>query len=166
MENPPSKFFRLSPARRSACGTPTSSSASRRSKTPTAMSLNSTAPTTPPPRRRRHPTAARSKPPLHWVSAEHAVNAEVRLYDHLCRIEDLSDVPENEDWKTYLNPNSLETLTNCKLEPSLANAKPGDRVQFERLGYFVKDADSAPDQPVFNRSVTLKDTWAKIQKKG
>jgi glutaminyl-tRNA synthetase len=91
------------------------------------------------------------------------VDAEVRLYDHLIKVEDLSSIPESEDWKSALNENSLETLTGCKLEPSLAEAQPGEPVQFERLGYFVPDSKaSRPGQLVFNRSVTLKDAWAKI----
>lgn len=107
------------------------------------------------------------KATIHWVSAEKAIDAEVRLYDHLCRIENLSEVPEGEDWKSYLNPKSLETITAAKLEPSLAEAKTGEPVQFERLGYFTPDSvDDKPGKRVFNRSVTLKDTWAKVQKKG
>jgi glutaminyl-tRNA synthetase len=112
------------------------------------------------------PDGRKVKATLHWVSAAHAIDAEVRLYDHLCKIEDLGDVPENEDWKNYLNPNSLEVLKGCRLEPSLAEAEPGSRWQFERLGYFCVDTvDSRPGGQVFNRSVTLKDTWAKVQKK-
>jgi glutaminyl-tRNA synthetase len=113
------------------------------------------------------PDGRKVKGTIHWVSAPHAVNAEVRLYDHLTKVEDLSTIPETEDWKTALNEHSLETLTSCKLEPSLAAAKVGEPVQFERLGYFVVDSkDSKPDKLVFNRSVTLKDTWAKVQGKG
>jgi glutaminyl-tRNA synthetase len=113
------------------------------------------------------PDGRKVKGTIHWVSAAHAINAEVRLYDHLLRIEDPADVPENEDSKTYLNEKSLEAVANAKLEPSLKEAKPGEPVQFERLGYFVADSkDSQPAKPVFNRSVTLKDAWAKIQQKG
>ena len=99
---------------------------------------------------------------LHWVSAEHAVDAEVRLYDRLFKDEDPSGA---EDFHSALNPDSLEVLTGCKLEPSLAEAQPGDRVQFLRHGYFCMDADSAPGAPVFNRAVPLRDSWAKIEKK-
>jgi glutaminyl-tRNA synthetase len=100
------------------------------------------------------------KATLHWVSAAHAIDAEVRLYDRLFQDED----PEAKgDFRTCLNPASLEVLKNCKLEPSLATAKAGDRYQFERLGYFVADPDSKPGAPVFNRTVTLKDTWARIE---
>ena len=113
------------------------------------------------------PDGRKVKATIHWVSAEKAIDAEVRLYDHLCRIENLSEVPEGEDWKSYLNPKSLETITAAKLEPSLAEAKTGEPVQFERLGYFTPDSvDDKPGKRVFNRSVTLKDTWAKVQKKG
>jgi glutaminyl-tRNA synthetase len=104
---------------------------------------------------------------LHWVSARHAVPAEVRLYDHLCQVADLSTIPEEQDWKSALNPRSLEILTGCRLEPSLREALAGQPIQFERLGYFALDSrHSRPDALVFNRSVTLKDTWAKVQQRG
>ncbi|HPD29833.1 MAG TPA: glutamine--tRNA ligase/YqeY domain fusion protein [Phycisphaerae bacterium] len=108
------------------------------------------------------PDGRKVKGTIHWVSAGQAVDAEVRLYDHLFSKPDPDDVPEGQDWKTGLNPNSLEVLTGCKVEPSLANAAPGSRFQFERMGYFCVDPDSTPGKPVFNRTVTLKDTWAKI----
>jgi glutaminyl-tRNA synthetase len=97
---------------------------------------------------------------IHWVSARHAVEAEVRLYDRLFTVEE----PAGENWKEFINPESLETLRGCKVEPGLANAKPQDRMQFERLGYFCVDNDMKPGQLLFNRAVTLRDTWAKIQK--
>jgi glutaminyl-tRNA synthetase len=98
---------------------------------------------------------------LHWVSAAHAVPAEVRLYDRLFCVPDA--LSEEGDFTTYLNPKSLEILTSCRLEPSLADAVPGDRFQFERLGYFCVDSgDSSENAPVFNRTVTLRDAWAKI----
>ncbi len=112
------------------------------------------------------PDGRKVKGTIHWVSAGQAVDAEVRLYDHLFTKPDPDDVPEGQDWRTGLNPNSLEVLTGCKVEPGLANAAPGTRFQFERMGYFCTDRDSAPGKPVFNRTVTLKDTWAKIEKKG
>jgi glutaminyl-tRNA synthetase len=103
---------------------------------------------------------------IHWVSAQHAVGAEVRLYDHLFSQPDPSDVPEGVDYKTTMNSGSLETV-QAMLEPSLAAAKPGERYQFERNGYFCADTrDSRPGKPIFNRTVTLRDTWAKIEKKG
>ena len=98
---------------------------------------------------------------LHWVSARHAVDAEVRLYDRLFSVP--SPGAGGVDFREHLNPASLEMLSGCKLEPSLADAPPGHRVQFERQGYFVSDdRDHAPNRPVFNRTVPLKDTWAKI----
>ena len=134
------------------------------------------------------PDGRKVKATLHWVSATHALQAEVRLYDHLFSAENPDVVESNPsrglqpartndaepptatgasspDWKSNLNPNSLEVLPTCFVEPSLSSAKPGDRYQFERLGYFCVDADSTPDKLVFNRTVTLKDTWAKIEKK-
>ena len=108
------------------------------------------------------PDGRKVKGTLHWVSAAHALDAEVRLYDHLFKLEDPSDVPEGEDWKTALNENSLEVRQACKLEPSLAEVPLGTPVQFERLGYFTPDTkDSTPSTPIFNRTVTLKDAWAK-----
>jgi glutaminyl-tRNA synthetase len=104
------------------------------------------------------------KATLHWVSAAHAVDAEVRLYDQLFTKKDPDEVEEGADWKSNLNPKSLEILNPCKLEPSLATAKPGYRCQFERLGYFCVDPDSSEGRLVFNRTVTLRDTWAKIEK--
>ncbi len=102
------------------------------------------------------------KATLHWVSAPHAIEAEVRLYDRLFTVEEPESGKEG-DWLSLLNPDSLERIEGAKLEPSLATAKPGDRVQFERQGYFCVDPDSRGDALVFNRTVTLRDTWAKIE---
>jgi glutaminyl-tRNA synthetase len=99
------------------------------------------------------------------VSAQHAIDAEVRLYENLFSTENPGDVPEGQDFTVNLNPNSLEVITSAKLEPSLASAMPGDRYQFERLGYFCADLDSKPGALVFNRTVPLRDTWAKIEKR-
>jgi glutaminyl-tRNA synthetase len=104
--------------------------------------------------------ARRVKGTIHWVSVPHAIDAEVRLYDRLFRSADPED--EKRDPLTDLNPQSLEQLVGCKVEPSLAGAPAGERLQFERLGYFCVDPDSRPGAPVFNRTVTLKDSWAKI----
>ncbi len=101
---------------------------------------------------------------LHWVSAAHALEAEVRLYDHLFVKANPDDVEGGSDFRSNLNPNSLETLTSCRVEPSLAHAKPGSRYQLLRLGYFCVDPDSSADRLVLNRTVTLRDTWAKIEK--
>jgi glutaminyl-tRNA synthetase len=110
------------------------------------------------------PDGRKVKSTIHWVSSRHAIDAEVRLYDHLFKMPDPSDVPEGVDYKTNLNPNSLEVVEKCKLEPSLAAATPGYRCQFERLGYFCVDPDSTPGRLVFNRTVQLRDTWAKVEK--
>ena len=109
------------------------------------------------------PDGRRVKSTLHWVSVRHALEAEVRLYDYLFTKEDPDDVAEGEDFKSNLNPNSLEVLTSCRVEPSLAHAEPLSRYQFERLGYFCVDPDTTGSKLVFNRTVTLKDEWAKIQ---
>jgi glutaminyl-tRNA synthetase len=102
---------------------------------------------------------------LHWVSAADAVEAEVRLYDHLFNRPDPDNVVEGEDFTVNLNPDSLEILSGCKLEPSLAKVEPGSRYQFLRHGYFCVDPDSTTQKAVFNRTVPLRDTWAKIEKK-
>ncbi len=102
---------------------------------------------------------------LHWVSAAHAIDAEVRLYDHLFLKSNPEEVADGIDFQSNINPNSLEILKACKLEPSLAQATPGSRYQFERLGYFSVDTDSSEEKLVFNLTVTLRDTWAKIEKK-
>ncbi|HET8580819.1 MAG TPA: glutamine--tRNA ligase/YqeY domain fusion protein [Nitrospiraceae bacterium] len=101
---------------------------------------------------------------LHWVSASHALDAEVRLYDSLFLKADPGDIEEGQDWTSKLNPNSLEYLTGCRVEPSLAGAPPGSRYQFERQGYFCVDPDSSGGKLIFNRTVALRDTWAKIEK--
>jgi glutaminyl-tRNA synthetase len=112
------------------------------------------------------PDGRKVKATIHWVSAEHAVDAEVRIYENLFSKPDPGDVEEGKDFTSNLNPDSLQIVTGCKLEPSLAGAAAGSRYQFERLGYFCVDPDSAPGKPVFNRTLALKDTWAKIEKKG
>jgi glutaminyl-tRNA synthetase len=111
------------------------------------------------------PDGRKVKSTIHWVSAEHAVDAEVRLYETLFNREDPNVVPEGQDFMVNLNPNSLETVSGAKLEPSLRDAAPGSRYQFERLGYFAVDLDSTRENPVFNRTVALRDTWAKIEAK-
>jgi glutaminyl-tRNA synthetase len=111
------------------------------------------------------PDGRKVKSTIHWVSAAHAIDAEVRIYETLFTKENPSEVAEGGDFTDNLNPNSIEIMTGCKLEPSLARAAPGSRYQFERLGYFVVDKDSPADPLIFNRTVSLKDTWAKIEKK-
>jgi glutaminyl-tRNA synthetase len=111
------------------------------------------------------PDGRKVKSTIHWVSAAHAIDAEVRIYDRLFTKENPSDVAEGQDFTANLNPESLEAISSVKAEPSLANAAPGARYQFERLGYFCSDPDSKPGKPVFNRTVALKDSWAKVEKK-
>jgi glutaminyl-tRNA synthetase len=102
---------------------------------------------------------------IHWLSAAHAELAEIRLYDTLFTLADPMAVPEGTDYLASLNPRSLEVLRGAWVEPSLAGARPGERVQFERVGYFCLDPDSTPGAPVWNRTVTLRDSWAKIASK-
>jgi glutaminyl-tRNA synthetase len=111
------------------------------------------------------PDGRKVKSTIHWVSAAHALNAEVRIYDNLFSVENPNDVPDGQDFTANLNPSSLETVSNARLEPSLKTAEPGTRYQFERLGYFCVDLDSKPGALVFNRTVALKDTWARKQTK-
>ena len=103
------------------------------------------------------------KATVHWVSASHAVEAEVRLY-HSLLTTDPARIPDGQDWTQYVNPQSLERLTGCLVEPSLRATRPGARFQFERQGYFCVDPDSSEQALVFNRTVPLKDAWAKIEK--
>jgi glutaminyl-tRNA synthetase len=111
------------------------------------------------------PDGRKVKSTIHWVSAAHAVDAEVRLYDNLFAKENPDEVEEGQDFTVNLNPNSLEILTGCKVEPGLRDAEPGARYQFERMGYFCVDRDSAPGKPVFNRTIGLRDAWAKIEQR-
>jgi glutaminyl-tRNA synthetase len=111
------------------------------------------------------PDGRKVKSTIHWVSAGHAIDAEVRLYDTLFTREDPNEAEEGRDFTANLNPQSLEVLSGAKLEPGLSAAKPGANYQFERLGYFSVDPDTTPEKPVFNRTVALRDTWAKIEKK-
>jgi glutaminyl-tRNA synthetase len=111
------------------------------------------------------PDGRKVKATIHWVSAAHAADAEVRIYENLFTQENPGDTAEGEDFTANLNPASLEILTGCKLEPALKDAATGERFQFERLGYFCVDPDTSPGKPVFNRTVALRDTWAKIEKR-
>ena len=111
------------------------------------------------------PDGRKVKSTIHWVSADHAIDAEVRLYETLFTREDPNEVEEGQDFTANLNPKSLEVLSGAKLEPSLRGAAPGASYQFERLGYFSVDPDTTPENLVFNRTVALRDTWAKIEKK-
>ena len=111
------------------------------------------------------PDGRKVKSTIHWVSAAHAIGAEVRVYDNLFSNPDPNDVPDGQDFTANLNPSSLEVVLSAKLEPSLKEAMAGGRYQFERLGYFCADTDSKPGRLVFNRTVALKDTWARVEKK-
>jgi len=111
------------------------------------------------------PDGRKVKGTIHWVSAQHAIDAEVRLYENLFTKENPNETEPGQDFTANLNPHSLEVLTGCKVEPSLASPPAETRYQFERLGYFCVDPDSKPGAPVFNRTVALRDTWAKIEKR-
>ena len=167
MEVPPKKFFRLAPGREVRLRYAYFVRCTGLTKDPaTGEPVEVRCTYDPATRGGDAPDGRKVDATLHWVSAAHALPAEVRLYDHLFTKPDPDDVPAGADWKTNLNPKSLEVLKGCRVEPSLAAAKPGDRVQFERMGYFCADSkDSRPGALVFNRTATLRDTWAKIQKK-
>ena len=165
-EDPPKKFYRLAPGREVRLRYAyyiTCTKVIKDDRTGEVTELRCTY--DPATRGGDSPDGRKVKATLHWASAPNALQAEVRLYDHLFTKEDPDDVEEGADWKSNLNPNSLETLTSCRVEPGLANAKPGDRVQFERQGYFCEDPDSTAGHLVLNRTVTLKDTWARIQQR-
>lgn len=114
----------------------------------------------------KQPTDRKVKGVIHWVSANHALDAEIRLYDRLFSVENPDKVEEGEDFRSHINPDSLQVLENAKLEPSLKDAKAGERFQFERVGYFCVDPDTTSSRLVFNRITSLRDTWAKIARKG
>ncbi len=164
-EDPPRKFFRLAPGREVRLRYAYIIKCVSVVKDDTGE-ITEIHCTYDPETRSGRPAAGRKvKATLHWVSAEQAVTAEVRLYAHLFTKPDPDHVEDGQVFTDYLNPHSLEVLTDCKVEPSLAQAEAGSRFQFERQGYFCVDtADSSPGRPVFNRTVTLRDTWAKIQK--
>ena len=167
MEDPPRKFFRLGPDRevRLRYGYFIKCESVVKDDTGNITELRCTY--DPETRGGSAPDGRKVRATLHWVSASHAINAEVRLYDHLFTEWDPSDAPEGLDWKDSMNPESLVTTSEAKLEPSLADAVPGTQYQFERLGYFVADSeDSTPEHLVFNRTVTLRDTWARVQQAG
>jgi glutaminyl-tRNA synthetase len=166
MEDPPKKFFRLAPGREVRLRYAyfiTCVDVLKDPKTGQVIELHCTY--DPKTRGGDAPDGRKVKGTLHWVSAPHAIPAEVRLYDHLFSKENPNEVEEGKDFTAYINPNSLELLEGCWVEPGLAEAIPGNRYQFERLGYFCIDSkDSRDGSLVFNRTVTLRDTWAKILK--
>jgi glutaminyl-tRNA synthetase len=160
MEDPPKKFFRLAPGREVRLRNAYLVTCTDVVKDDAGEVVELRCAFDPATRGGDAPDGRRVKATLHWVSAAHAVNAEVRLYDRLFSVEEPG---AGTDFRTQINPASLETIADAKVEPSLAAAAPGFRVQFERLGYFCADPDTTPDRPVFNRTVTLKDAWARIK---
>jgi glutaminyl-tRNA synthetase len=167
MEDPPKKFFRLAPGREVRLRYAYFIKCVEVVKDPGTGEVTELRCTYDPATRGGDaPDGRKVQGTLHWVSAAHAATAEVRLYEHLFTRENPNDVEEGRHFTDYVNPGSLEVLRGCGLEPSLAAAAPGSRFQFERMGYFCADLkDSQPGRPVFNRAVTLRDTWAKIAKK-
>jgi glutaminyl-tRNA synthetase len=166
MENPPKKFFRLSPGKEVRLRYAYFLTCTDVVKDAAGNVVELRCTYDPATRGGDSPDGRKVKATLHWVSAEHAVDAEVRLYDRLFVNADPLDVPDGGDVMDNLNPESLVVLNGCKLEPALARARAGERFQFERKGYFCADDDSRPGALVFNRTVTLRDTWAKVAAKG
>jgi glutaminyl-tRNA synthetase len=166
MEDPPRKFFRLAPGREVRLRYAYFIKCVDVVKDPASGEIVELRCTYDPATRGGDaPDGRKVKGTLHWVSAEHSNPAEVRLYDHFFVKENPNEVEEGKDFTDYINPKSLEILKDCRVEPSLADTKPGERCQFERLGYFCVDAkESKPDALIFNRTVTLRDTWARILK--
>ena len=164
MENPPAKFYRLAPGReiRLRYAYFIKCTNAVKDKNGNIVELHCTF--DPATKGGDAPDGRKVKSTIHWVSAKDAIQAEVRLYDNLFIKENPDDVPEGKDFTVNLNPKSLEVLSNCLVEPALKDAKPLSRYQFERLGYFCVDPDSTNGKLVFNRTVTLRDEWAKIQK--
>jgi glutaminyl-tRNA synthetase len=164
-ENPPKEFFRLAPGREVRLRYAyyiTCVDVIKDKQTGEVIELHCTY--DPKTRGGGSPDGRKVKATLHWVSAPHSLEAEVRLYDHLFLKPNPADEEDGLDFKAHLNPNSLITLKSCRVEPSLAGAVPGSHYQFERQGYFCVDPDSSPKTLVFNRTVTLRDSWAKIEK--
>jgi glutaminyl-tRNA synthetase len=164
LENPPRKFFRLAPGREVRLRYAYFITCTGVVKDGTGRITELRCTYDPATRGGDAPDGRKVKATLHWVAAEQALPVEVRLYDRLFRVEAPMDVPEGGDWMNNLNPDSLRVLPHCYVEPSLAAARPGDRFQFERLGYFYIDPDRGSDgRMVINRTVSLRDTWARIQ---
>jgi glutaminyl-tRNA synthetase len=163
MENPPKKFFRLAPGREVRLRGAYFVTCTGVEKNEAGEVIGLRCSYDPATRGGDAPDGRKVKATLHWVSAAHALDAEVRLYDRLFKTETPGS---NGDYRDDLNPASLEVLTRCKIEPSVAGVAGGARYQFERLGYFCVDPDSTPDLLVFNRTVSLKDGWARVAGKG
>ena len=164
MEDPPKKFFRLAPTREVRLRYAYFITCTDVVKEDSGEIVELRCTYDPATRGGDAPDGRKVKATLHWVSAEHALTAEVRLYENLFTGENPNDVAEGEDFTANLNPHSVEVLEDCRVEPSLAGAAPLSRYQFERLGYFCVEGDSTESKLVFNRTVTLRDTWARIQK--
>lgn len=165
MENPPKKFFRLGPGREVRLRYAYFITCTDVIKDENGKIIELHCTYDPKTKGGSAPDGRKVKGTIHWVSAEHAIQAEVRLYDRLFNHPNPIGAKEDDNYKTFINPNSLEIKKNCYLEPSLKDAKPEDRFQFERIGYFCVDRyDSKPNHLIFNRTTTLRDTWAKIQK--
>jgi glutaminyl-tRNA synthetase len=164
MEDPPKKFYRLAPGREVRLRYAYFITCKEVVKDADGQIIELHCTYDPATRGGDAPDGRKVKSTLHWVSAKNAIEAEVRLYEHLFTSENPEDTGEDRDFTSNLNPNSLELLTSCRLEPSLENAKPHSRYQFERLGYFCVDPDSSKGKLIFNRTATLRDPWAKIQK--
>lgn len=163
MEDPPRKFYRLAPGREVRLRYAYFITCTEVVKDSSGEVVELRCTYDPATRGGDAPDGRKVKATLHWVSAAHALDAEARLYDRLFATEDPEDIPEGGDLMDNLNPDSLEVVA-AKVEPSLAGAEPGHRCQFERLGYFIVDPDTTPDHLVLNRTVTLRDRWAKIRK--
>ena len=164
MEEPPRKFFRLAPGREVRLRYAYFITCNEVIKDTDGKVTELLCTYDPETRGGDAPDGRKVKATLHWVSAEHALDSEVRLYDHLFTKENPDEVVDGKDFTSNINPNSLEILTDCKVEPALKAAKPLDRYQFERMGYFCADTDITSEKLIFNRTATLRDTWAKIQK--
>jgi glutaminyl-tRNA synthetase len=166
MEDPPKKFFRLAPGREVRLRNAYLITCTAVIKDASGEIVELRCSYDPATRGGDAPDGRKVKATLHWVSARHAADAEVRLYDRLFRVEDpdAAAAKADSDFTLFLNPASLETLRGCKVEPMLATSPPGTRYQFERLGYFAVDPDAREGAPVFNRTVSLKDSWTKHQK--
>ncbi len=166
MEDPPKKFFRLAPGREVRLRYAYLITCTDVVKDDAGEIVELRCTYDPETRGGTPPDGRRVRGTLHWVSAEHALDAEVRLYDRLFSREKPDDVEQGQDFTASLNPDSLKILDNAKLEPSVAGAAPGTRYQFERQGYFIVDTDASADKLVFNRTVSLKDAWARIAARG
>jgi glutaminyl-tRNA synthetase len=162
MEDPPKKFFRLAPGREVRLRYAYFITCTEVVKDAAGAVVELRCTYDPATRGGDAPDGRKVKATLHWVSAAHAVEAQVRLYDHLFT---RPDPGAGEDMVADLNPDSLTVLDDCRLEPALADTPMGETVQFERLGYFCLDAASTPGHPVFNRTIGLRDVWAKLQAK-